>query len=122
VSPRQRGARSLRHWGSLSRSKQGLTLGGVVYTSIPMAKKAQMVVYPIRLPFKTARRMRALAKIREITPSEFGRDLISAVIGGNQRETLEFLGALSEAMQRYDTKPVVVSGDDAGLFTAPSRK
>jgi hypothetical protein len=87
-----------------------------------MAKTSKMVVFPIRLPFKTARRMRALARIREITPSEFGRDLISAIIGGNQRETLEFLGALSEAMQRYDTKPVVLGGEDAGLFTAPSKK
>jgi hypothetical protein len=87
-----------------------------------MANKPQMVVFSIKMPFRTARRMRGLAKIRKMTPSEFGRDLISAIIGGNQRETLEFLGALTDAMKAYETKPIVLGGDDPGLFTAPSKK
>lgn len=81
-----------------------------------------MVVFPIRLPFTKARRFKALAKISKQTPSAFGRDLISAVVGGNQRELLEFIGNLSEAMKKYDAKPVVVEGDDPGLFTAPKTR
>jgi hypothetical protein len=75
-----------------------------------------MVVFPIKLPRRTARRFKGLAKIYDLPPSAFGRDLIEAVVGGNQTVLLEFVGKLMEAMKKYETKPVVLEGDDPGLF------
>jgi hypothetical protein len=86
-----------------------------------MPKRRDMVVFPIRVQRSTARRVRALAKIYDVTPSEFGRDLLEAVVGGNQRLMLEFVGKLTEAMMRFGNKPIAVGGEDAGLFTAPGQ-
>lgn len=83
-----------------------------------MAKKSYMVVLPIRVRFLTARKVRALSKIYGVTPSEFCRDLLEAVCGGNQRLMLEFVGKLSEAMMRTANKPIALDSPDAGLFTA----
>jgi len=79
-----------------------------------------MPTFTFRLPLTLSRKLRAVAKIYDSQPGPFLRDLVEATIEGGLRAQL-FQQRLSQGMARYAEREVLLSGSDAGGFTAPGK-